>query len=93
MNTNMNRKVAGYFLALSAIGMILHLLSGDLAGICHLNEIDVPIARGIMEHFSTAITAFVGGNIAPNLFNFLFNTNNQDKVSDSKRAEINQSGV
>lgn len=84
----MNRKTAGWFMGLAGLAMILHLLSGDLKELDKYSDIITypKVLSGILEHLGSTITAFIGGNVAPNLFNYLFNSDN--RVSDSKLNEL-----
>lgn len=81
----MNNKRIGWIIFVAGLGMILHLLSGDIKELEKWSDITYPaVISGIMEHFSAVITAFIGGNIIPNMF-----SNKQDTVSNKKRDQLN----
>ena len=62
----MTNQFAGWGLGLAALGMMLGLVSGDIAKIKDWNDVFQPLfIADIMAHMSAVIMAFVGGKLIP----------------------------
>lgn len=56
----------GYLVLIAALGMILTLLSGDVAHLEHWGDaLDPAFMAGVMTHLGAVIAAFVGGKLIP----------------------------
>lgn len=62
----MTNKQTGWLLGLTALGMMLGLMSIEVANLRDWNNITAPIfVAKVMAHASTVIMAFVGGKLIP----------------------------
>ena len=62
----MTNKLAGWFLGIAALGMMLGLMSVDFIQMKNLDEIRTPAFIGNqMAHLANVIMAFVGGKLIP----------------------------
>jgi hypothetical protein len=80
----MNQKHMGWLTALAGMGMMLGLLAGDVSNLKNWSDAFYPaFFSGVMTHIAAVITAFVGGNLVPNMFK-----DSSLQVSNEKRAEL-----
>ena len=74
----MNNKTAGWILGLAALGMMLGLMSGDVAKIKTWTDVFSPLfVADMFAHISAVIMAFIGGKLIP--------TAPQDQRKDDKQ--------
>lgn len=63
----MTEKRKGYLIFLAALGVMLGLISGNIAELQSWHEVFQPqFVASVFVHLSAVIAAFVGGKLVPN---------------------------